>query len=303
MDDKPILVGVDESPEATHAATFAWRLANVANLECHFVHATRDVWAAVKRLTLTAAATASASPLGDLSELDRVLEASARSRVGGLLAETLPPEAAERLAIIVGRVSTGLLNAIEKLDAGLLVLGGKHHAALGRWLGGSTAHNVIRSVDVPVLVTASQPGGVSRIIVAADYSESAPLAIQHGERLARLFDAQIRVLHVVELLPTGPEYEAGMPQGEFYEVSREICQESLWPHIESEDAQRIVRQGHVAATIRSEVEDWGADLLVVGTHGQSLASRVMLGSTSEELLNDLPTSMLFVPREPTVEQN
>jgi nucleotide-binding universal stress UspA family protein len=154
---------------------------------------------------------------------------------------------------------------------------------------------------VPVLVTASQAGGVSRILVAADYSESAPLAIRQGERFARLFDAHLRVLHVVELLPTGPEYEAGMPQDEFYEVSREICQESLWPHIESQDVERVVRQGHIAEAIRTEVEEWGADLLVVGTHGHTLASRLMMGSTSEALLNDLPTSMLFVPRERSAE--
>src|SRR3990172_3613915 len=35
---KPIVAGVDASPQAATAAAFAWRIAQAANTECFFVH-------------------------------------------------------------------------------------------------------------------------------------------------------------------------------------------------------------------------------------------------------------------------
>ena len=43
MSWKPIVVGVDESPESACAAALGWRIAQAAGVTCHFVHATRDI--------------------------------------------------------------------------------------------------------------------------------------------------------------------------------------------------------------------------------------------------------------------
>jgi nucleotide-binding universal stress UspA family protein len=60
-------------------------------------------------------------------------------------------------------------------------------------------------------------------------------------------------------------------------------------------ADRVVRQGHILPSIAQEVRDWGADLLIVGSHGKGWIQSRVLGSTTEALLNDLPTSLLIVP--------
>src|SRR5205807_8898065 len=93
------------------------------------------------------------------------------------------------------------------LRAGLLVLGGKHHSALERWLGGSTSLHVVRTSEVPVLITAGQPVALRRILVAADLSPAAGPTVALAERLARLVGAELRVLTVFEPLPNLP----GMP--------------------------------------------------------------------------------------------
>ncbi len=48
MSWKPIVVGVEASPEAAGAAAFAVRLSRRAGTSCHLVHAVRDAWASVQ---------------------------------------------------------------------------------------------------------------------------------------------------------------------------------------------------------------------------------------------------------------
>ncbi|HEU5467104.1 MAG TPA: universal stress protein, partial [Gemmatimonadales bacterium] len=48
-------------------------------------------------------------------------------------------------------------------------------------------------------------------------------------------------------------------------------------------------------TLLRELTDWAADLVIVGSHGRNFVMRALLGSVSEELLNQLPTSLLMVP--------
>ena len=60
-------------------------------------------------------------------------------------------------------------------------------------------------------------------------------------------------------------------------------------------ADIVVRRGRAAAVITSEARQWNADLVVVGSHGKGWVDRLLIGSTSERLLNVLPASVLVVP--------
>jgi nucleotide-binding universal stress UspA family protein len=44
-----------------------------------------------------------------------------------------------------------------------------------------------------------------------------------------------------------------------------------------------------------EAKQWEAQLVVVGSSGHGLVDRVLPGSVTEGLLNNLPTSLLVVP--------
>jgi hypothetical protein len=47
--------------------------------------------------------------------------------------------------------------------------------------------------------------------------------------------------------------------------------------------------------IRGEAAEWRAGLLVVGSHGKGWGTPMLVGSVTEQLVNDLPTSLLVVP--------
>jgi hypothetical protein len=40
---------------------------------------------------------------------------------------------------------------------------------------------------------------------------------------------------------------------------------------------------------------WEADVIVVGSHGHNWVDRLLIGSVTEQLLNELPASLLVVP--------
>lgn len=188
-----------------------------------------------------------------------------------------------------------LKDAVASLDAELVVVGGKHHSALGRWLGGSTSLNVARTTDVPLLVTTGPALDVRRVLAAVDLSGAAAPTLAEAKRYADLFGAELRALSVLEPLPVIPDVTPRYDVTEYYAMSEELVQRQIWPLIRSRNVEKVVRHGMAVETIIGEATHWQADLLVVGSHGKGWAQRLLLGSVTERMLNHLPTSLLVIP--------
>src|SRR3989442_11448383 len=184
---KPIVVGVDASPEAADAAVFAVAVAHRAETSCHLVHATRGSGHAPRR---------------DSYPYTRRYE-QASVQVAAALGNRVPAAVLRSLAVHRGKPAAVLNEAVAELGAEVVVLGGKHHSTLGRWWGGSTSVNVARSTTVPLLVTAGEPP-IPRVLVAVDQSGAAPPTLPPAERYATLFGAELHALSVIEPLPVLP---------------------------------------------------------------------------------------------------
>ena len=57
-----------------------------------------------------------------------------------------------------------------------------------------------------------------------------------------------------------------------------------------------IRQGYPAAVIEREADQFGADLIAVGTHGRTGLGNLMLGSIAERVLHHAPCPVLSVRR-------
>jgi len=281
---KPIVVGVDSSPEAAWAASVGAELAKTAGTSCHLVHAARDV--------LTALAVAEIPE--QAQELAQSHLAQARDEVQHGLWATVPAEVASKLMVRPGRAAVVLKEIATELDAGLIVLGGKHHTAFERWFAGSTALNVARTTDVPLLVTGENRTPMRRILVAVDQSPAAQPTIKAAERFATLLGAQLRVMCAYEplpIIPDAPNYDLEA----YYTMLDEHVKRDVWPLVLDPKAEKVTRHGLAFDAITREVAEWPADLLVVGSHGKGFVDRLLIGSVTERLLNHLPTSLLVVP--------
>jgi len=63
-------------------------------------------------------------------------------------------------------------------------------------------------------------------------------------------------------------------------------------------ADAVILEGHPAAAILEFVRRAGTDLLVLGTHGRTGLTRLMLGSIARTLVTHAPCSILVVRPQP-----
>lgn len=282
---KPVIVGVDASLQAAQAAELGWRIAAAAGVSCHLVHAIRDV-----RSQLLLAPTRDV-----VAGLELALKEAARREIERVHEGSVPPEALRPLETHVGRPVMALARAVQEHDAGLVVLGGKHHTALGRWWAGSTAHDAVRRLHVPLLVNAGPATDKHRVLVAVDLSPAAGPTIAVARQLAALFHAQLRTLHVVEPVPVISDVPPALSDRDLAALAREHLEREVWPLVPDAGDGHALRFGTPTAVIAQEAADWDADLVVVGSHGRDWLGRLVIGSVTEQLLGRLPTSLLVVP--------
>ncbi len=285
MISAPVVVGVDGSPESVAAAATAWRLAEAAGVPCHAVHVTSDVRSALDQ----------AGTGVSLDDLQAAMVARARSEIVALLTGRVPPHVLAGLTVRVGRPPAILAEVVAETQAGLVVLGGKHHSTLNRWLGGSTVQHMVRRLTVPLLVTAGDLHPRARVLVAVDLSYAALPTLDAAVDFARLLGGPLRALHVIEPIPNVPEVPIPVDAGDFARRSREQLEEHVWPSLPVPDHHKVVRQGIARDVIAEEAAAWRADVIVVGSHGKGWIDRLVIGSVTEDLLNDLPTAVLVIP--------
>jgi nucleotide-binding universal stress UspA family protein len=215
-------------------------------------------------------------------------------RLARALLPHVPPRVIADLDVRLGRSGPVLAAAAAEHDAGLLILGGKHHGMVGRWFG-STAHYAVRRADLPILITTPDIGDVRRVLIAADLSHAAAPTIAVAERFAALFEARVRALHVIEPLPPLATLDGSLTTYDFVERTEQTLQRETWPLLQSPNAEVLVRHGTPHVVIADVAREWNADVIVVGSHGRGWVDRMLLGSTTERLLNRLPASLLVVP--------
>jgi len=128
-----------------------------------------------------------------------------------------------------------------------------------------------------------------RILVPVDGSEQAHEAC---EFVVREFpDATMVLLHVINPAEAGYSAQASLPSfsEEWYEREKETAEElfdELVTATEAHDVdvERIVEVGRPTTAIVDYADDHDVDQIVMGSHGRSGVSRILLGSVAETVV-------------------
>lgn len=138
-----------------------------------------------------------------------------------------------------------------------------------------------------------------KILVPIDGSHTSNQALDQALRLAKEGQAQVRLMHCIDELSMLSAYEFS---GELIQQARQAGQKILQDGQAAAQKQGVTadtllvdrvgqRLGH---SVADAVGDWGADLVVVGSHGRRGIGRVLLGSGSEQIVHTCPVPVLLV---------
>ncbi|MGH7369639.1 MAG: universal stress protein [Candidatus Methylomirabilaceae bacterium] len=207
--------------------------------------------------------------------------------------------------VAIGAPAQGILWAVGETGADLVVMGTHGRSGVSRLLMGSVTESVMRAAPVPILALKMGERGdrlavVRRILCATDLSPASEEARRYGLRLADVFAAEVLFVHVVppseivglgDMLVPPPWHwlERHLKPIEAALERRQREVEALGLH-----ARRKVAVGSPADVIVKEAETEQADLIVVGTHGYTGLTQVLLGSVAEAIIRKAPCPVLAV---------
>ena len=142
-----------------------------------------------------------------------------------------------------------------------------------------------------------------RILVAVDQTIASRWATRLAAQLAAATGARIALMHVLDI-SRGFSPEFGFVDETAIERLRpfgeELLDRAAAAVLEAGvPVDRIVHEGDPPYEIVAAADRWGADLVVVGTHGHGRLARLLLGSTAETVVRSAHCPVLTVGHEPT----
>jgi nucleotide-binding universal stress UspA family protein len=141
-------------------------------------------------------------------------------------------------------------------------------------------------------------GALYKVIAAAtDGSRSAVEAVRHAAALAKIYNACLRVVYVVNI-------NISFHLGTYQQMALDILKEEgskavdeallIAKELGVQDVKGEVLSGNPRHGIVSWAKEEGADLIVLGSHGYSRIGALMLGSVADYVVHNAHCSVLLV---------
>jgi nucleotide-binding universal stress UspA family protein len=144
-----------------------------------------------------------------------------------------------------------------------------------------------------------------KILLAVDGSTFSDAAVEEIARKPWPPLTEVKVISVVEP-PLLPIFETWVPPDSYFEELESAAKSQARAAVDKAAARLHEQQGdglvisteiiagHPKYTITDEADDWGADLIVVGSHGYRGLTRLWLGSVSQTVASHAKCSVEIV---------
>lgn len=147
-----------------------------------------------------------------------------------------------------------------------------------------------------------------KILVPVDGSPASTLGLNEAIKLARDQGAKLRLFHLVdEYVAVSSSDGVVLTTGDLFEALRQSGRKII------ERAEAMARRngltpesvmlesfgGRAADFIVQQANKWGADLIVLGTHGRRGVKRLVMGSDAEQVVRTARVPVLLVRSKTT----
>ena len=140
---------------------------------------------------------------------------------------------------------------------------------------------------------------IKRILVPTDFSRNSEPALRYAEELAHAFRAEVHLLYVLEHVRAyGMEFggfagEGFDPAFDEQDAVRKLGEVQIETDPEC-PVHRKIKVGSPADVICQYAREHEVDVVILGTHGRSGLTRLLMGSVAEEVVRRAHCPVLTV---------
>jgi len=282
-----ILCPVDFYPASERAVEYAVILAENYGAELTLLHVVAPILPSAYGVRV------------DLKSLVEALKEESARKLQQLSRKAESAKVPVECIVRTGEIHQEIKKIVRSARIDFVVMGTHGRRGIERWVLGSVAEQLLRSVKVPLLTIGRREGiekvplAIRRILVTTDFSEGTSEAIAYALSIAQECQAHISILHVLG--------NVGADTSQKY---REILTRKIGDQLEKLvqpearawcDAKTRVETGLPFKVILRTVEKESIDLLVMNVHGKRGLDRSLLDSTAERVVRAATCPVLMIP--------
>ncbi|PSP84318.1 universal stress protein [Halobacteriales archaeon QS_1_68_17] len=134
------------------------------------------------------------------------------------------------------------------------------------------------------------------ILLPTDGSSGADRAVENAIDMARMYEAALHVLYVVDMGDMPADVDTGTIHTTLEETGRETTERVAERARDAgvETVETAVVSGSPYGTILEYADEQDVDLIVMGTHGRTGLGRFLLGSVTERVVRNSEVPVLTV---------
>ena len=148
-----------------------------------------------------------------------------------------------------------------------------------------------------------------KVLVALDYNPTAQKVAEVGYSIANAMGADCLLVHILStpIIYTSVNYDpimgfSGFEALENYQLNAELLSKSankyldkVKKHLGDSNVETIVKDGEFDDQIMETALNYNADLIVMGTHSQQWLEKILVGSTTESIIQISKIPIVIVP--------
>lgn len=231
-----------------------------------------------------------------LQDIEAKKRKEAEERLRGLQ-EFLKP-VGSRILVEVGDPRDLILEAEERENPDIVIIGSHRKGLVERILIGSTAEKVVKhSLRPMIVIKGFEPTFSRKVVLAYDFSRTAEEMVTFALEFLKPFGVRVEILHVEERIDIPVVERIGEAIYAKYREEKRKYMRSVEGRFREAglEVSSVFREGEDPAEeiVRRIREDGEIDMLLMGSRGLSGLRRVLLGSTSTEVFRKVDIPILI----------